>query len=174
MPSYQYYSPTSQITLVNQLAVQPIFVQAGALANGAVTLKANTRYHFEMMLYITALSSTSSSFYLEFAGATTITNILWTSTGIKAGGGAAGAALSSTYQFGTTLPSTANVAMVPATTGTAGWVLVKGQVRALSGGTFIPKLGQNLASSACIIAVNSYFKITAMGDNTDKYQGNWS
>ena len=154
---------------------RPIFSGLTGATNGAITLKANTRYHFEMLIYLTGLSSTSGTFGLSFTGTVTVSNMLWQTQASKSSSPTTAGADANTLNYSTATPlNTANTAITTAATGTTGYARVIGWIRTGgTAGTFVPNI--NLQTSATpTLQQGSYFKIFAVSDNTTETLGNWS
>ena len=165
IPAYQFFKPTSAITLVSQTAAQPIF---NSITNGAVTLKSSTNYIFEMLLSITNLSSTSGTLGFAIGGGATFTSIAWHSIASKVNNLANAASHQNTFNL-----TTSNAQLVTASAFTSAYVRVWGSVRINAGGTFIPQITLGVAAAATI-NTESYFTITALSASSVGYIGNWS
>lgn len=149
-------------TFTNNTSAQAIF---NATANGALTVAASTTYQFECLLDITGLSSSSHTLNFGLAGTATFTNIMYEALTATASGGASSL-------FAVTTNSA--TAIVASTTGTVLLALIKGTMRINAGGTIIPQLTQVTASTAAVVAINSYFKAWPIGSGSVTNVGNWS
>lgn len=165
IPAYQFFKPNANITLVSQTAAQPIF---NTITNGAVSLKGSTNYVFEMLLYITGMSTTSGTFGIAFGGSATLTTIAWQSLGSKVNNIATTASHQSTFNV-----TTSNATLVTASAFATGYIRVWGNVKINAGGTFIPQITLGVAAAASINS-QSYFRITALSAGSVDYIGNWS
>lgn len=165
IPAYQFFKPNAIISLVSQTAAQPIF---NTITNGAVTLKSATNYLFEVLIYITGMSTTSGTFGFAIGGTATFSTIAWQSLGSKVNNIANTASHQSTFNV-----TTSNATLVTASAFATGYVRIWGSCRVLAGGTFIPQISLGIAAAASINQ-QSYFKITAISDNLTDYIGNWS
>lgn len=165
IPAYQFFKPNTAITLVSQTAAQPIF---NTITNGAVTLKSATNYIFEMLLYITNMSSTSGTFGITFGGSATLTSIAWQTTGSKVNNIANTASHQNTFNV-----TNSNATLVTASAFTTGYMRVWGNVRINAGGTFIPQITLGIAAAATINP-QSYFRIATLSASSVDYIGNWS
>jgi hypothetical protein len=165
IPAYQFFKSLSVITLTSTTSAQPIF---NTITNGAVTLKGATNYVFEMLLYITGMSTTSGTFGITFGGAATIATIAWQTLGSKVTNIATTASHQSTFNI-----TSSNATLVTASAFANGYMRVWGNVRIGTGGTFIPQITLGVAAAASI-QPQSYFRITALSANSVDYIGNWS
>jgi hypothetical protein len=166
IPAYQFFKPNTAIALNSGITTaQPIF---NTITNGAVTLKSATNYVFEMLLYITGMSTTSGTFGIAFGGAATITTIAWQTLGSKVNNIGTTASHQSTFNI-----TTSNATLVTASAFATGYMRVWGNVRINAGGTFIPQITLGVASAASI-QPQSYFRITALSAGSVDYIGNWS
>ena len=163
--AFQFFKPNAIISLVSQTAAQPIF---NTITNGAVTLKSATNYLFEVLIYITGMSTTSGTFGFAIGGTATFSTIAWQSLGSKVNNIANTASHQSTFNV-----TTSNATLVTASAFATGYVRIWGSCRVLAGGTFIPQISLGVAAAASINP-QSYFKITAISDNLTDYIGNWS
>ena len=153
----------SPYTLASQTAAQQLF---NGSTGGAVTLGVGS-YLFECYFSLTSLSATSGSFGWDLSASTaTIAGVSWTSTANKAPLGTAAAPQC-------TVNTTANTAIVTATTATTGWASISGKVRISTGGTVVPKVSLGVAAPA-VVGADSYFRIWSVGTNTVTTVGNWS
>jgi hypothetical protein len=166
IPAYQFFKPNTAIALNSGITtIQPIF---NTITNGAVTLKSSTNYVFEMLLYITGMSTTSGTFGLAFGGAATWTTIAWQTLGSKVNNISNTASHQSTFNIGSS-----NATLVTASAFATGYMRVWGNVKINAGGTFIPQITLGVASAASI-QPQSYFRITALSAGSVDYIGNWS
>ena len=153
---------------------RPLFSGLTGATNGAITLKANTRYHFEMLIYLTGLSATSSTFGVGFTGTVGVSNMFWQTQASKSSSPTTAGADSNTANYSTTSPlNSVNTIICTAATGTTAYARVIGWIRTGTSGTFIPNI--NLSASATPTLIQgSYFKIFAVSDNTTETLGAWS
>jgi hypothetical protein len=162
----QWIVLTGTNTLTSQTAAQPIFDGGGGPTNGSVTLPVGT-YQFECVYALTGMSATSGSFGFTLAGAATKT-FSYDATASKAG------TAGTTSQAGFKLYSNAaSTALVTNSTGTVGSALIKGIIRVTVAGTVIPQVSLTVASAA-IVQINSYFKVSPIGNATVATVGNWA
>jgi hypothetical protein len=176
VPAYQFVSPVSTAPYSAAFTTaRPIFSGLTGTTNGAVTLKANTRYHFEMLVYFSNMSATNSTFGIGFTGTTLVTNMLWQSQASKSSSMTTAGADANTLNFSSASPLNSNNTIIcTAATGTTAYARCFGWIRTgATGGTFIPNI--NLSASATpSLNAGSYFKITAFADNTTETLGAWS
>jgi hypothetical protein len=161
----QFISLTSTYTLTSQTAAQKAF---NSTTNGAITVKAGTSYFFEGLISLTAMSTTSGSFGFSLGGTATLTSVSWTSNSVKATATATAATNQMTFNT-----SASNTTVATASTGTAGYMFVKGIVRINATGTLIPSVSLTRAAAA-VVSINSYFRIVPIGTNTITNIGNWN
>lgn len=159
----QYISLTTAYTLTSQTAAQKLF---NTSTNGALTVKGATSYMFECFYSLSAMSATSGSFGFALWGTATLTSIGWTSIWVKW----ALTAVAGQITYNTTA---SQATLVTATTTTTGYARITWTVRINAGGTIIPQVSLGVAAAA-VVGVNSYFRIWAIGTNTDTRVGNWS
>lgn len=161
----QFVALTGTRTLVNNASAQAIF---NATTNGALTVAAATSYFFECEFDLTGLSASAHTLSFGFGGTATYTSARWKA---DTGTGAAGtpvAWLSSVFNV-----ATASVITASATTTTA-QARIAGIVRVNAAGTLIPQITQTTNTTAAIIGVNSWFRITPAGSNVVTNVGNWT
>ncbi len=160
----QFIALGSAYTLVSQTGAQKLF---NSSTNGALTVRAGTRYFFECHYALTAMSATSGTFGFNIlgAGTATLTSQDWRSTAIKGALATAGTAL-------TAFNTAANTALTGNNTTTTGHAFINGQILVNAAGTIIPSVSLSVAAAA-IVSSGSYFRIwPAGGSNTT--QGDWS
>jgi hypothetical protein len=161
----QFISLTSTYTLTSQTAAQKAF---NSTTNGAINVKAGTSYFFEGLISLTAMSATSGSFGFALGGTATLTSVSWTSNSVKATATATAATNQMTFN---TLAS--NTTVATASTGTVGYMFVKGIVRINATGTLIPSISLTRAAAA-VVGINSYFRIVPIGTDIITNVGNWN
>ncbi len=155
---------TAAYVLTSQTAAQKAF---NAPAGGALTLKANTTYFFEVMISLTAMSASSGSFGFALGGTAVLTRQAWMAFAQKAGA----LAVVETDQI--TFNTAANVALVTASTSTTGEMWIRGIIRVGTGGTVIPQVSLGVAAAA-IVGIDSYAIFKPIGADTVQSVGNWS
>lgn len=159
----QYISLTSTYTLTSQTAAQKLF---NTSTNWALTVKGATTYMFECLYSLSAMSATSGSFGFAIGGTATLTSIAWESYAVKW--------VLTAVAWQSTFNSTAsNVTLATAGTATTGYAKIKWIIRVNASWTIIPQVSLGVAAAA-VVGVNSYFRIWAVGTNTDTKVGNWS
>ena len=155
---------TAAYTLVSQTAAQKAF---NAPAGGALTLKANTTYFFEVLISLTAMSGTSGAFGFALGGTATLTRQAWMAFAQKAG------ALATPNTDQITFNTAANVALVTASTVTTGQMWIRGIIRVGATGTVIPQVSLGVAAAA-VVGVDSYAWFKPVGADTVQSVGNWA
>ena len=166
VPSEQIVVLTGTNTLTSQTAVQPIFDGGGGPTNGAITLPVGT-YQFECFFSLSAMSATSGTFGFALGGTATKTQS-WTSQAIKSV-----SPVTSTGTLQTTYNTSFSTALTGTSTQTVGHATIKGIIRVTVAGTVIPQVSLTVAAAA-VVGVNSYFKISPIGNATVATVGNWS
>lgn len=149
----------SDRTLTSNTSAQNIF-DVGISGSGAITLLANSTYHFEMEMSMTGLSTTSGTISLSFdAGTANITLF-------KANVMASKATLNnnSTMQH-TFMESTSVNPIVNASTVATAKVFVSGVLVCTTAGTFIPRVTMSQASASSVKA-GTHLKMERLGSNT--------
>lgn len=160
----QFLRLVATYVLTSQTAAQKAF---NVPANGAFNVVAATTYEFEGFISLSAMSASSGAFGFAFLGTATITGIEWDSVGNKA------ALATAASPQNTVNVTAANTAVVTATTNTVGWMRIKGIVRINAAGTLIPAVSLGVAAAA-VVGVDSFFRISAIANNTDTSFGNVS
>ena len=84
-----------------------------------------------------------------------------------------GTALTTVMATSQTWNTAANTVIAISGTGTTGIALIKGIMRVTVAGTVIPQVSLTVAAAA-IVAANSYFKVSPIGNATVATVGNWS
>lgn len=167
----QYIYLTSDNTLTSQTGVQPAFDGGGGPTNGRLTIPANKRYKFECLLMLTNMSTTSGSFSFAFGGTATIDGISYMALGQK----------STLTSLNTTndviVTSAASTIVSPANTTVQGRVFITGYITVgtAHGGTLIPQVAFSTVAGAVTphVQAGSWFRIWALGTDTNVFQGNW-
>lgn len=156
-------------TFTSNTTQQSIFTTP---TNGALTLPVGV-YEFNALVGMTAMSATSGNakFSLIGAGTATLTQVLWTGTGIDIGadGGAGGAAVSGIWSENTTQTATN---LVGASIGTGAIFLLQGTFNVSVTGTVIPSFALTTAATA-VVEIGSYFKCKRFGAQAVTSVGNW-
>ena len=165
VPTEQLIVLTGTNTLTSQTAAQAIFDGGGGPTNGQVTLPVGT-YQFECLFTLTSMSASSGSFGFALGGTATKTQG-WTSLASKVASLSVGGSSNMTYG------TAANTTLVPANANTIGNAFIKGIIRVTVAGTVIPQVSLTVAAAA-VVGVNSYFKISPIGNSTVVSVGNWS
>lgn len=149
----------SDRTLTSNTSAQNIF-DVGISGSGAITLLANSTYHFELEMSMTNLSTTSGTISLSFdAGTANITLFKGTSLGKKATLNNA-----STPQF-VFFESTAVLPVTSATNNATANVRVTGVLTCTTAGTILPRVTMSQASASSVKA-GAYLKMKRLGSNT--------
>lgn len=160
----QFITLTNTYTLANNTNLQQLF---NAPVNGQLTLAANTAYFFECCFSITGLSSSSHTIGFGFGGTATLTRQRWEAIILAAGALGTVAAAQCSLQ-------TATAAITTAVTSTGLLAKVFGKIVVGTGGTIIPSIQQNTASTAGVVGIDSYFRIWPVGLDSVQSVGNWS
>lgn len=146
-------------------SVQPWFP-----TNGTLTLPAATTYHMNGHLWITS-GATSHSTGLSFGGTATLTSIDYVYRAQRAAAITLGTAFSGLGQFN----AASNNTIDTAGTAVGHYIQVDGILRVNAAGTLIPQFTFSANPTGTItIKRNSYFRLTALGDNTLATLGSWS
>lgn len=154
-------------TLTSTTAVQKMF---NVSANGAVTITAGL-YWMELDAQITGMSATSGNGAFSFAGTATLANPrLLHSYGLDATTLTTAAALGGAFVQGGTAFTTNTV---PAATGTAVGLAVRGIFACTTGGTLIPSIAL-VTAAAAVVKAGSCFTLERIGAATDTVRGTWS
>lgn len=136
--------------------------------NGRLTLETGT-YIVEGVLMVTAMSATSGNALVNLLGAGTATASAWCwiSLGMDSPAGTvlAGGGVGS-------ISSSSGAPVVPATTGTAMTVLIRGSFEVTGAGTIIPSLSLTTASAAAL-QIGSYLSFERIGSTTMVSVGQW-
>jgi hypothetical protein len=157
---------SSPFNLLNQVGLQPLFGGTGGpLANGAITLAANTTYRFKCVANFTGLSVTTSGLQFGFGGTATVQNVLYVLNGAKANNTVGGATAYST--------TAASTLIMAATTNANCAFDLNGMIRITTGGTLIPEIGMQNASAG-VVTTDTFFEIWPIGSNTATSVGNWN
>lgn len=140
-------------TLTSTTSTQKLF---DAVANGEITVAANTTYLFEAYINLKSMSGTSGNggFDIVGAGTATTTSIEWTSSFRD---GAFDAAAGGAQYHSTVSASTGNI--TTAATATTMYGTITGVIRINAGGTIIPSVYLTTVAAA-VTNTNSYFKLT--------------
>ena len=161
MGSEQVVVLAAAYTLTSQTAAQKLF---NSTTNGTVTLPVGT-YQFECMYSLTSMSTTSGSFGFALGG-TFAGSQMWQARAVVA------AATTATSEQ-STVNTAANTTLATAGTAGAGRAFIRGIIRVTTAGTAIPQVSLTVAAAA-VVGVNSYFKVSAVGNGTVATVGNWS
>lgn len=153
-------------TLPNDTNLNAIF---NSPANGRLTLGTGV-YRFELLLIITAMSSTSGNALINIigAGTATIASWLWRISGID--NSAAGTILDDDAAYLQTSASAASA--VTAATGTALRLHCSGMFNCTTGGTLIPSIDL-VTAAACVVQDGSYMMIDCLGAASAVSIGPW-
>lgn len=135
-------------------------------ANGAVTVKSNTTYWFEVMGALTSLSATSGTYSFGFLGTASTPSIRYVAISNKA-------AVTPVAALIANVTTTTSTALVAANTTTTGQFTARGKLVVETGGTLIPAIG-NSVEALPIVGINSTFRIYPLGNQTVQSVGNWS
>jgi hypothetical protein len=137
-------------------------------ANGRLTLETGT-YIVEGVLMVTGMSATSGNALVNLVGAGTATASAWCwiSLGMDSPAGTvlAGGGVGS-------ISSSSGAPVVPATTGTAMTVLIRGSFEVTAAGTLIPSLSLTTAAAAAL-QIGSYLSFERIGSTTMVSVGQW-
>jgi hypothetical protein len=160
-----WYMLTSPLALTNVNTAQSIY-------GVGFTATAATTYELEMFFSVSTTGATSNSLGIGFGGTATLTSIAYE----------VNAAQNATSAVTLTAPNNAFVAVATNTTITSAVatatyrnVWVKGLVRVVGGGTFIPQLTYSAAPGAApSVAANSYVRLTPIAANTATTVGAWA
>lgn len=146
--------------LTSSTSLQKLF---DAVANGEITVTANTTYEFECMFSLSSMSATSGNcgFDIIGAGTATATSAHWSAVGRD--GGSLNTGTNSTGIFSASTAETGNI--VAAATTTNMYAYIKGMIRINGGGTIIPSVNLTNAAAA-VVGVDSYFKLKPIGDGS--------
>jgi hypothetical protein len=160
---------TSNNTLTSSVASQPLFDGGGGPANGALTLDTG-QYFFDCLLHISSMSATSGNGEFELAGTATLSEILFSVSGMDSttplAAGARGGSGGNT--------ATANAAsMVTAATGTGLIAQIQGTFNVTVAGTVIPSIAL-VTAAAAVVNTGSYFRCWRAGDTGSASVGAWS
>jgi hypothetical protein len=171
---HTYYAMTqADYTLANSTAVQRVF---NGSASGALTLATGT-YDFEMMLYITAMGSTSGNVGFSLIGAGTAA-IAGSRSMIRVMGVDSSTPNNAGAQNGRWQPGPSGVVLsapvVSATTGTAAAFSVTGILDVGTAGTIIPSVNLQNAISTARINTGSHFIIRRIANTATATVGSWS
>jgi hypothetical protein len=161
-----YARLTADYTLLNQTAAQKLF---NVTTNGALTLPTGL-YFFDVLLSISAMSSTSGNaqFQLVGGGTAVVDQVLYHAVGVDGNANTA-----ATQTGSTSNQSNSPASIVTAGTGTAMQVSIRGTFRVTTSGTIIPSIAQ-VNAAAAVVAAGSYFRCWRAGGTTDNVLGNWS
>jgi hypothetical protein len=159
----QFIQLNTAYTMVSQTAAQKAFNNP---TGGALTVLASTLYFFEGMFNLSAMSVSSGSFGFAFGGTATRTSELWEAIAKKTAPATAAAPQ-------TSLNTAANTTLATASLIATGYFTVRGVVKINAAGTLIPMISLTVAAAA-VVGVNSYFRLTPMGANTQLSVGNWA
>jgi hypothetical protein len=136
--------------------------------NGRLTLETGT-YIVEGVLLVTAMSATSGNALVNLVGAGTATAAAWCwiSLGMDSPAGTvlAGGGVGS-------ISSSSGAPVVPATTGTAMTVLIRGSFEVTAAGTIIPSLSLTTAAAAAL-QIGSYLTFERIGSVSMVSVGQW-
>lgn len=146
-------------TLTSSTSTQKLF---DAVANGAITLEANTTYQFDCVFALSSMSATSGNcgFDVLGAGTATFTSVNWIGNTRDAVFNGAAAA---SNLYANTAAVTGNIAQ--AATSTELYAHIKGTIRVNAGGTIIPSVNLTNAAAA-VVQANSYFKLYPIGNGS--------
>lgn len=159
----QLITQNAPYTLTSQTAVQPIF-NTGA---GFVAILPGN-YFFEGLVTLSSLSATSGAFGFALGAyyGLTIAGCAWDSVGNKA------ALSTAATPQATCNTAAANTAVVSATTGTDGWMRVRGKIRASTNGALRPEVSLGVAAAA-VVGADSYFRLWTAGLAATTTVGAW-
>ena len=160
---------SANFTGANVNTAQPVF---NASAAGTITLPAATSYQFEGLYAISTTGTTSHSLGILFGGTATITSIGYTASVSQ--NATSLATLTAANDLWSAVAT--NMTVTPAVaSATYNVIYLRGVVRLNAAGTFIPQFQYSAAPGvAPVIALNSFFRMWAIGTNTDATAGNWS
>ena len=157
--------PAGSFTLLTTAGVQAAFPTTGDVWN----LAASTAYFFDGQ-YSIAHSTTACTVAMAFlaAGSLTITSIGYTVQSAAAANNTTVTASNMTYvnQLASTvvtISSTANFL-----------ITFQGIIRVNVGGTLTPQVNWSTATTAAVMAVDSFIRFTPIGTNTNNILGNVS
>lgn len=158
----------SNYTLTSTTSLQKLFNWS---TNGTLTLGEGI-YFFEMLLYLTSMSSTSGNGQIDLLGAGTATmgSVLYLASGMDDSTPTT-TAVALSGSLATAAAGTASV--VVAAAGTQMGTILRGAFRLSVGGTIIPSIALVTAAAASV-RQNSYFICRRVGGNGLNYSGNWS
>lgn len=153
-------------TLSNVSTTQKLFdASYNGGAAGEIPVSASTTYLFECNYYISSMSGTSGNagFDVLGAGTATVTSVAWW---VDARDALASTPAGASKTFSPNTAETQNLATASSATGM--YVTITGVIRINASGTIIPSINLTNAAAA-VVAVNSYFKLTPIGNNTATY-----
>lgn len=161
-----FTSNTGTTTLSNVATAQNIFPST----NQTINLAANTTYEMEMWFSISTTGATSNLLSLGFAITGTLTIGYMVHVSQNANTAATITAASSLW-----IATNTSTAITPAVaTSTARQVFVKGLVRSVTAGTFIPQITYSAAPGAApTIAPNAYIKLVPLASDTTLSSTAW-
>jgi len=137
--------------------------------NGSLTVPATTSFLMDGMLKITH-GATSHSTGLSFGGTATLTSIDYYAQAHRT----AADTISSTFS-GINVTSASNATVDAAGTQAATYIQIKGVIRINATGTLIPQFTFSANPTGTItVKRNSFFRLTAIGDNTVATSGTWA
>lgn len=153
-------------TLTSSTSEQKLFDNP---TNGRITLPAGT-YHFEGILYLTAMSATSGNAALDLLGAGTAIceGWMWHGVGIDATSPTTVAAHGGAF----TITQQSVASIVVAGTGTAMAVRIRGAFEITTAGTLIPSITL-VTAAAAVLAIGSYIVIERFGTANQVSLGPW-
>ena len=150
-------------TLTSNISAQDIFDVGITGSLGALTLEANTTYHFEMELSITGLSSTNGTISISFDAGTVGVGIFKASSVAKK----TGFGNASTPQF-VFFNATSVLPVVITSTATTANVFINGVIVTTTVGTFIPRVTMSQAS-ASTVQKGTHLIVKKIGSDADTH-----
>jgi hypothetical protein len=172
--THMIVTPSAGRTLTQNTSAQAVFNNP---TNGALTLTASTTYEIEGLYYInnTAAPSASHSLSTLFAVSGTLFSISYTADVTTSSGAPSSGTANVSRTLGTAVTA---VQVTPAVTTSSEIIIVhiRGIVRTNSSGTFTPQIryNTNAPGGTSTILVNSFFRVSAIGNSSFVSVGNWA
>lgn len=160
---YIYSCLAADFTGTDDPNAQPVF----PAAQDTITVEAATAYEFEALYHIHTLGTTSHSTSVLFGGTATLTSIGYMAMANQTATESSAAPSASWATSGAAVVVGAAVAAATHNT-----ILLKGVIRVNAAGTLVPQFKFSAAPGAApTVLANSYFKLRAIGINTDVSKG---
>lgn len=156
---------TADYTLTSTTSAQKLF---NTTSNGRLTLPTGV-YEFEMMVYVTTMSSTSGNATVSLlgGGTATVDRVGQATFGMDNTTPTNAATVGGAVSINTGTNVAANG------TGTSMFASIRGMFRVSAAGTIIPSISLTTAAAA-VVKTGSYFKCAKVAESSEAYVGDWS